>query len=571
MKRRTRLIILAAASIAMTGTTRVRGDLRITPPAVMDNALFSITISDLHGALDGLGAATAQVSPILNATTLKSLLGLRLGDPMLAGIAEGNGLAVVALDPQTTFAVIELSADQVPAYTNKLGTMGMQCQYSQGVLVAAKTLPALARGTGAAAAVRSALLATRSPTLRIGMQPAAYIAANAEEVQGMLREMTTSMEKGLQAQMHGQTAPMPAASVKMLEGEVRLLLSLLKQVEAMELVIAAADGALRTDQVIKPVRGSRVAALINAPKQNTWNPTVRTGGAGSAAFMIDFLVENTEALAAFLAGETEQLVGEMALEADSVKRISAYLQKCVGICGGTVSESILGGTPPGLNMDYVMEVSDEEAALDLLRNMEEDLKATGFVELYDSMGMPISFTFKEKVRQYKGVDIHQFRTHFSLDQMSAMQRQQMEAMNFSDMMYEVAVLDGIMAYAMGDTKVESIIDRIGSGAADSAALTARQVFPAGGFYYGDTDIGRYLEFASRMMPKAPNAPMSLDSIGMALQGAPPITSAGHVSGGLVQWSTHVPGGLLAKIGQAAMAIQMQKMKREMNAPASANP
>ncbi|MDP6491115.1 MAG: hypothetical protein QGG69_05040, partial [Kiritimatiellia bacterium] len=243
------------------------------------------------------------------------------------------------------------------------------------------------------------------------------------------------------------------------------------------------------------------------------------------------------------------------------------MQKCMGICGGTVSESILGGTSPGLNLDYVMEISSEKAALGLLKNMEADLKATGFMDFYDSMGMPISFTFKEKVRRHKGVDIHQFRTTFSLDQMPAMQRQQMEAMNFTDMMYEVAILDGIMAYAMGDTKVESIIDRIKSGSTGSSTLAARKVFPAGGFYYGDTDIGRYMAFVSKMMPKMPNNPMPFDSIGIALQGAPPITSAGHAGGGLVQWSTSIPGGLLAKIGQAAMAIQMQKMQQQMKAPA----
>ncbi|MDP6629964.1 MAG: hypothetical protein QGH42_05165 [Kiritimatiellia bacterium] len=569
MKTRTRLTILAAASIVVTGTATVRGEMRITPPSVMDDALLSITISDFHGAIDGLGTTAAQVSPMMNATTIKSLLGMQLGDPMLSGIAAGKGLAVVALDPQTAFAVIELSAAQVPAYTNKLGTMGMQCQYSQGVLVVAKTLPALAKGTRAAASVRRALLAKRSPTIRIGTQPAAYIAANAEQVQAMLKQMTASMEKGMkvQAQMQGQTAPAPQSTVKILEGEVRVLLSLLKQVEAMEIVIAPTDGALQANQVMKPVAGSRVAALINAPKQNKWNPKVQSGAAGSAAFMIDFLVENTDALAAFISDETEQLASEMALEADSVEKISAYMQKCMGICGGTVSESILGGTSPGLNLDYVMEISSEKAALGLLKNMEADLKATGFMDFYDSMGMPISFTFKEKVRRHKGVDIHQFRTTFSLDQMPAMQRQQMEAMNFTDMMYEVAILDGIMAYAMGDTKVESIIDRIKSGSTGSSTLAARKVFPAGGFYYGDTDIGRYMAFVSKMMPKMPNNPMPFDSIGIALQGAPPITSAGHAGGGLVQWSTSIPGGLLAKIGQAAMAIQMQKMQQQMKAPA----
>ncbi len=557
-------------AVLAAGIGPVHGGGQIAAPAVMDDAVLSITVSDFHGLIDGLGSAAAQVSPMMNATTLKSLMGMQLGDPMLAGIPAGQGLAVVALDPTTVFGVIELSAGQLAAYTNKLGTMGMKCSYGDGVLVVAKEAPALAKGVAAADAVRGSLLAKRSPTLRIGIQPASYIAANSEQVQGLFQMMTSTMDKGLQlqAQIQGQTAtPSPQGTVKILEGEMRVLLSFLNQVDAMEIVITPADGSLQIDQVIEPAAGSRLATLVNAPKKNRWNPKVQTGTAGSAAFMLDFLIENTEALSAFFLAETEQLISEMALETDSVQHMSAYMQKCMAICKGSVSESVLGGTSPGLNMDYVMEVADEKAALDLLRNMQADMKATGFLDFYESMGMPMSLEFKEKVRQHKGVDIHQFRAKISLDQMPAIQRQQMEAMNLTNMKYEVAILNGLMAYAMGDTSIESMIDRI-KGAAGASPLVARTVFPAGGFYYGDVDIGRYMEFVTSIMPEMPGNPVPFDKIITTLQGAPPITSAGHNSGGLVQWSLNIPADLLARIGQAALAIQMQKMQQQMTAPAA---
>ncbi|MBL7077067.1 MAG: hypothetical protein ISS31_06320 [Kiritimatiellae bacterium] len=548
------------------------GGVQIEAPTVMEDALLSITVSDFHGLVDGLGTAAAQVSPMMNATTIKSLVGMQLGDPMLAGIPAGKGLAVVALDPTTVFGILELAPGQVAAYTNKLGTAGMQCRYGNGVLVAAKTAAAITKGVAASASVRRTLLARRSPTIRIGMKPAAYIAANTEQIQGMLQMMTASMNKGMEAQAKMQGQPAASATegtVKILEGEMLILLSLLKQVEAMEIVVTAAEGSLQLDEVILPAAGSRVATLVNAPKQNSWHPKVQSGDTGSAAFMIDFLIENTAALSAFISAETEQLISDMALETENVQRISDYMQKCMAVCGGAVSESIFGGTGAGLNMDYVMEVSDEKAALDMLKNMETELKSTGFLDLYAGMGMPMSFEYKEKVRQHKGVDIHQFRTKISMDQMPEMQRQQMEAMNLTDMKYEVAVFDGLMAYSMGDTTMESIIDKIKSTGTSPSPLVARKVFPAGGFYYGDTDIGRYLEFVTQMMPKMPGNPMPFDKIAMTLQGAPPITSAAHVSGGLVQWSTNIPGALLARFGQAALAIQMQQMQQQMKAPAPA--
>ncbi|MBT3296968.1 MAG: hypothetical protein HN919_15715 [Verrucomicrobia bacterium] len=567
MKQFKRISILMTAMVVAAGITTAKGA-QIEKPAVLQEALLSLTISDFHGMLDGLGSTASQVSPMMNATTLKSLLGMQLGDPELAGIAAGKGLAVVALDPKTIFGVIELSAAQLAPYTNKLAATGMQSHYTKGLLVVGKTAAAVQKGIAAAPRVRATLLAHRTPTLRIAMQPAGYITANSEKIDGMMQMMPAMMGQSMQAQAkaQGQSPEAMQGITRLLEGELRVLLSIMKQVQAMEITLAPGGGSLRIDKVLEPVAGSRLAALVSAPRQNQWNPKIQSGAAGSAAFMLDFLIENSDALSAFVAAETASLVSQMKLEGAEVKRISEYMQKCMGICGGTVSESIFGGTTPGLSLDYIMEVSDEKAALALLRNMQAELKATGFMDLYADMGMPMSFEFKENTRQYKGVGIHRLTTKISMEQMPEMQRQQFEAMNLSNMKYEVAILDGIMAYTMGDTRMESVIDGIRNPKAGIAPLRARTVFPAGGFYYGDIDMGRYMEFVSSFMPAMPATPMPLEMISKLLKGAEPITSAGHKSGGLVQWSMNMPADLLARIGQAAMAIQMQKMQ-QMNAPA----
>ncbi len=569
MKQFRRINILMAAMIVATGITVAEGA-QIEKPAVLDEAMLSLTISDFHGLLDGLGSTASQVSPMMNATTIKSMLGMQLGDPELAGIAAGKGLAVVALDPKTVFGVIELSAAQLAIYTNKLAATGMQSRYHKGLLVVGKTAEVVQKGIAAAPRVRATLLARRTPTLRIGLQPAGYIAANSEQIDGMLKMMPAMMGQGMQAQAkaQGQSAEAMQGIAKLLEGELRVLLSLMKQVQAMEITVAPGGGSLRIDEVLEPVAGSRLAALVNAPRQNQWNPKIQSGAAGSSAFMIDFLIENSDALAAFIAAETEQLVSEMKLEGAEVKRISAYMQKYMGICGGTISESLFGGTTPGLNINYTMEVSDEKAALALLRNMQAELKATGFMDLYANMGMPMSFEFKENTRQHKGVSIHRLTMKISMEQMPEIQRQQFEAMNLSNMKYEIAILDGIMAYTMGDTRMEDVIDGIRNPKAGIAPLKARSVFPVDGFYYGDIDLGRYMEFVAAFMPAMPTMPMPFETISKLLKGAEPITSAGHMSGGRVQWSMNMPADLLARIGQAAMAIQMQKMQ-QMHAPAPA--
>ncbi|MDD3277081.1 MAG: hypothetical protein PHP93_08545, partial [Kiritimatiellales bacterium] len=76
-------------------------------------------------------------------------------------------------------------------------------------------------------------------------------------------------------------------------------------------------------------------------------------------------------------------------------------------------------------------------------------------------------------------------------------------------------------------------------------------------------VGRYMSFVASFVPESPENP--LPQISTMLQGAVPITSAGFMDGGMVQWEVSVPGSLLARIGQAAMTLQMQNMQKQQKA------
>ena len=42
----------------------------IEKPVVLEDALLSVTVSDLHGLIDGIGSVAAQVSPMMNGMML---------------------------------------------------------------------------------------------------------------------------------------------------------------------------------------------------------------------------------------------------------------------------------------------------------------------------------------------------------------------------------------------------------------------------------------------------------------------------------------------------------------------
>ncbi len=539
---------LFAGNAAMAGA-------EIEKPAVLDDALLSVTVSDLHGLIDGVGTVASKISPMMNGAMLKSMIGMQIGDPGLAGIAPGKGLAVIVLDPTNVFAIIEMNEAQMPACTNALAATGMLSKYSAGVLIVGETAEQIAQGAGYADAVKSTLLAKRSPTLRIALKPSESIAKNDEQIQGLLQMMPMMMGMGLQ-QNPGTSPEAITGITKVLEGEVRILLSLAKQIESAEITLAPANGSIRINEVYSPVPGSNLADFCNSPKVNQWNPKLHSGLLGEGAIQIDFCFANPEALSSLYMAEADQLVKEMKLDAEQTKGLMDSMKKWMAIYGGTGCESIqFGDASFGANI--LMEVTDEAVALELLKTMQMDMAV--ITDLYKSFGMQMVFDFKENVREHAGVKIHQLEMNMSMEQISATEQEQFEAMGLTNMQYEIAITDGIMAYAMGDGKIEQLIDQIKNPKASASALKSRSVYPADAGFYCDLNIGEYLTFIAALTPATPGNP--LPQFAAMLKEAEPVTMAGYRNSGRLMCSVNVPGDLLAKIGQIAMQMQMQQMQQ----------
>ncbi len=555
-------ICLAVVVSLFVGNTAVAGS-DIEKPVVLDDALLTVTVSDLHGLIDGVGSVASQVSPMFNGAMLKNMIGMQVGDPQLAGIAPGKGLAVVMLDPDVVFALIEVGEAQMPAYTNVLATKGIRFKYSNGLLIASDTAEQVDKGADYAKAVQDTLLARRSPTLRIALKPAAGIAKNDEQIQGLLQMMPMMMGMGLQ-QNPGTSPEAVQSLTKVLEGEVRVLLSLAKQIESAEITLAPANGSIRINEVYSPVPGSNLADFCNSPKLNQWNPKLHSGLLNEGAIQVDFCFANPEALSTLYMAEADQLVKEMELDAGQAKGLMESMKKWMAVYGGTGCESIFSDDATGLGASILMEVKDEAAALELLRTLQADMAT--ITDLYKSFGMQMVFDFNENVREHAGVKIHQLKMNMSMEQMPAAEQSQFDAMGLTNMQYEIAITDGIMAYAMGEGKIEPLIDQIKNPKASAPALKARSVYPADAALYCDLDIGEYMAFIAAFVPETAGSP--LPQFAAMLKDAEPVTMAGYRNNGRLMFSVNVPSDLLAKIGQLAMQMQMQQMQQQQ-APAPA--
>ena len=545
--------ICIAVSLGVVSTCLVQAAPTLEKPVVLKETMLSVTVSDLHGLIDGIGSVAAQVSPMMNGMMLKNMLGMQLGDPGLMGIAPGKGLAIVALDPTNIFAVIEVSEAQLPAYTNALAPQGVQAKYENGLLVIAQTEQQLAKGVGLSTAVQNTLLAKRSPTLRITTRPAEIIKRNDEQIQQMLQMLPALIGQNMM-KAPGATLESTQSMMKIAEGEIRVLLSLASQCEAVEVVLAPKDGSVRISETYVPKTGTRLANLGNAPVLNKPNPKIQSGYLGEGAVQLDVTIANPEALMDFCIAEIEELTKTMDLSEVNLDQWISLSKKWWAVAGGSIAETVSFDGESSINVGYLLEIKDEAAALALLKEIATDTEP--LLKLYEGMGMSMSMDFKENAREYNGVKIHQLTMGMSMTNQPPEVAEELSAMNLTNMVYEIAIADGSMAYAIGAGKIESILDHIKDKTFKPTPLVARSVYPNGGFYYSDLDIGKYMEFVLGIIPEA-NNPM-MQQVGTLFQGVEPITSAGLKANGCVMWSLNIPGELITKIGQMIMMMQMQQ-------------
>ena len=529
----------------------------VEKPSVVPDAMGCVVVSDLHGFIDGAGSVAAQVAPMMSGMMLKSMIGTQLGDPGLMGIAPGKGLAVVIMDQTNAFAVIEVGEAQIPAYIGALAAQGIQAKAVDGALVAAKTSDQVEQGAALISVVKEKLLARRSPALQVILRPAALVEKNDAQIQGMLQLMPMLMGMGMQ-----QTPGMDPGAIQgmsqILGVEMRILLSLARQCDVAGIALSPKNGSLEISETFVPREGTRLSALLNAPKGDGDHPKIRSGLLGEAAIGMEAAMGNPEAVADFLVAEIEQVITEMNLQDVDVSMIVSNLKKCRDVYSGSFCQSVDFGGESGFAVNYAMAVKDEAAVLALFKTMQEDMGP--LFKMYENMGMPMSMEFKENVREYKGVKIHQFKVAMSLEYLPEEQRMQMEGMSLSNMLFDMASVNGIMLYSKDGTKMETLIDRIMDDSFTAPPLKARGVYPAGGFYYCDIDVAEYLSFAASMMPRDVGSP--LPQIVAMLQGADPVTSAGFREDGAVMWSVNIPGSLIGKVGQAVLMMQMQQMQQQ---------
>ena len=529
----------------------------IEKPAVMKEAMVTATISDLHGFINGVGSVAVQVDPTMSGAAIKTGLGSMVGDLGLNGFESGKGLAVVMLDPENFFAVAEISADKQEFYTLAAEGMDLAAKYQGGLLVVCMDPLQLDRFVGMAPAVQQQLLSKRSPSLKVSCSPAALTTQFGDLIDMGMEELFS----GVKSELDGTEA---ASVVKILEAELRVLLSVVKQCNAYELELTPVDGSVRIDETCVAVAGSRLEKLLKAPKINKPNSQIHAGLLGGGAIAFDGLMSNPDAFTTFINDEAMALSKEMKINESDLSKWLNAVNKWKGLYGGSFTGTMSFGGDSFIDLREVVEIKDADKTMALLSSMKRDMMAP-ILDLYEELGVPMTMDFKENARTYKGTKIHQIIIDFS--DLPEEAQMALEMMKLTDLTVEYAVVDNKMVSTLGGS-MDQLIDRITSKNIASQPLLARSVFPADAVLYADIDVPAYFEGLFSLIPDDADMEEMLPIL-QNLRGADPITMAAYVENGAAMGSVNIPKSLIAKIvmtiqeAQRAAEAEFEAMMMEM--------
>jgi hypothetical protein len=526
----------------------------IEKPVVLDEALICVTASDFHGLVDGVGSVVAKVQPMFNGVMLKQMMGNAIGDPQLEGIPAGKGLAVVMLTESNYFAVAEIAASKLESYTNVLSSMGMQLQVEDELLVVAKDAASLKMGVDLAEEVEDRLLDNRSPSLRIAARPAAYFEMRQQDIDKMMFMLPMMM--GSQLQQEGVSQEQTMMTARFLEGKVRVLISLAKQLGAYEVEVLPKGGDLYFTEVMDAVEGSNLERLFSAPTKIPYNDKLGAGLLDDGALELDIHLQNPDALMDFVEAEAKALSSVMSLNEGVISNYLAMCREWMDVFGGTISESILNGDGGKFGASYIVELKNEQKALELLKDVQRQWEKSGVDALYKEVGCPVTMEFAEAVRTYKEVPIHQLKVNIDTTAMAEDQKAALDLMMGEAFSMDLAFAKGVMVYTTESGKMDAILDQlVAAEPVQVAPLAARKQFPSDGFIYLDLNVERYMEFAGLLMKD--DVP-ELAQMAALFKGVEPVVVAGYCDDGLVQMRSRIPGDLITRIAQVVLMAKMQQ-------------
>lgn len=529
---------IGGMALLVWGSVRCDAALKPEDGVLPEGVRWAIVVSDVHGFIHRTGTISEEMDPILDVDMWYSLFGEKFGDPELSGIATNRGVAVVGMDSNTVFAVVELGEEQVENYTQVLTHIGLQTHYRDGLLVVGKDRDDVAIGVKREDTIRSTLLVKRAPELLFGIHPPEEPEARKhffERFGG--RFFGDAVLSGIaQAESHkmGRLGRI---------GLRTLVMSTLPQIK--ELICTAApekEGVMLTMQLVT-LPDSPVNKVLGKQVSGGRNERLRSGIFTEPILLADFMNPNLEAWTEYVNSQITNVCAAMEIDDAQVDRWTDYLLFCSKVYKGNGCCAMTQDDGSGsVFFHFLAEIEDEEAAKKMIQHTEVVWDQLGLFSLFEQLNMPITFDYQEAVREHEFVPIDVLRIgaggEFSLE-------------------IEVALLNKTLVATSGGGIMDQIIEYLQDASKEPAPNKARRIFENKGVLLADIYPGQWM---AQLAPLYGNDE-HLSFYNKMLSETDPVTTAINLSDDTIIWKFMLPKESVAKLVQSPLLMQVRAMEQ----------
>jgi hypothetical protein len=503
------LVVLSAVSgfMAMPAAAASKDVMDSLP----SDCMVCVRVNNLQVALGQMDQYLVGVSPMpmnLSMMATKQLADI-FGDPLLAGINMQGDFVTAILDMETPQKEKELfwfflipssgipgflksNKNLSPAGTDGVYTLKAPNSSVGGIAIIPLTEPnylliSREQNKTELLAVQKAIKEKKT-SLKNKLSPDAGKAAaenpvwayvNIDKLYQLYGSKLTNgfneMQKAIAAQTAQKNEPVPTE--EMMSKFFDMFKYFAEQAEGMTLSLNPTPQQMRIETTLSAKTGSELAGMLkpDAAAGKDW----RYAGALDNAAAVKLLMRFNKPLWEKLNSRMIDILCKGATEADKVstEKMKSLMSKMMAAMGdeAAASFSYRAGMPP-FEIKEIIAVNDAKTLLELQKESTE-LVGT----LYQTMGMPMTFTYAPSVEKYNGIDIglYQFKSTGKDPNDKTMKAMEM-MYGKQGLQYPMAVTADKFLIAMGPdamTQIKAMIDAKQPGPAAGDIKTAFALIP----------------------------------------------------------------------------------------------
>ena len=488
------VLLFSLGSLVQAQAKPARADLLDFVPA---DSLFCVRINNLDKALGLVDEYIAGLSPMPIPLSMMARMPLAqlLGDPTLKNIKTNGDFAifgvicpsqdkpdeilVAGFIPVTDYAefvgenancsepddkgVSKISAGNKKILITKVGSyalLGPENSHDELVAVAGAISKDKAKSLASVLGKRRARAAGKAPFWAYGNVQSAGKAFGPF--------LFAQIEKGAE-QLKKMEAQQGFSPAEVMDMYVEMLKVILDEVDTATLSATPGAEALKLSVDVSAVKGKPLAKMLtpskSPEKRNTLLPYLDDDA------MMNLAMKINKPLWTKMYDRVFDVLGVMSkgsISAEDMAKLKKLTYKELESFGDSLafSMSASSGAKPPFAMTYAIEIADQAAYEQTIKESMEVMNSGAIGDIYKSMGMKLDFEIKQGTAEYKGVSIDSARLQFKSTEPDSDMAKAIEAMYGEGFDYRWAIVDGLALIAISpdvDAEIRKLIDEVKAG------------------------------------------------------------------------------------------------------------